>query len=426
MTNTAQMFEFFQCPRCQNIMSLNDKVCSKCGIDIEDLKGNCAKCGSVYLLGKRFCSKCNAPLIDESMGMEFNDVGIIYFNLRDSEYLFRAEAYFNNSNYVDSFKELQREENLAQIVKLYKKDTNWIRECLLRVTEENKSSINQVIKLSERIFNEEESKKLQIEILENLLKNAKDKDYTISQIKCYRDLYRLTKKDDYKKKFKDLYYKRKEKNRKFLFFAILKLIIFGFISACLLDLLFIILFGYNFPLKYSSVSLSAVTGLQTWRFIPLFFFIGVSISTSYWLAFNRYFSGKNRKKFQASLVMISILSFLAGACWREIANEREGDTFVIFIFIILLFVIVQIIGIEDIFDSGWEKRIWPILTLFLLYLAIIPGKMAMPIYSQSIQVDFVGIAFFTFSFILFQAIFLILVNRNIRSCFIQYATRFKP
>ena len=125
-----KVFSISQCPRCKNIINIESKICSKCGIDIEDLKGNCAKCGSVYILGKRFCAKCKAPLIEESMGMAFNDVGIVYFSLRDSEYLYRAELYFKNLNYVESFIELQKEENLAQIIKLYKEDLCWIQECL--------------------------------------------------------------------------------------------------------------------------------------------------------------------------------------------------------------------------------------------------------------------------------------------------------
>jgi len=347
------------------------------------------------------------------MGMAFSDVGIVYFNLKDSEYLHRAEIYFNNSNYVESFKELQKEENLAQIVKLYKDDLNWIHECLSHVTKENKSYVNPVVDLSDRIFNKEESKKLQTEIYENLLKKAKDKGNVKSQNKYYRYLYRLTKKDEYKKKIKDLYYKRKEKNKKYLFLAAFKLIIFGFISACLLDLLFIILFGYKFPVKYSGISLSTVTGFSAWRFIPLFFFIGLSISTSYWFAFSGSFSHKSRKKFKVSLIAMSASSLVAGACWEEIANDREEVALVIFILAILLFVIVQIRGIEGIFDRAWKKILWPFLTLFLFFLAIIPGKMAIPLYHQSSQVDFVGISFFAFSFILLQAIFVFLINGNI-------------
>lgn len=410
-----QIFSIFHCPRCKNVINIESKICSKCGIHIEDLIGNCAKCGSVYLLGKRFCSQCKAPLMEESMGMTFSDVGIVYFNLRDSEYLNRAQAYFNNSNYADSFKALLKEDNLAQIVKLYKDELNWIHECLSQVAVDNKSYLNRVIDLSDRIYSKDEAKKIQTEIFENLLRQAQDKGNIRSQNKYCRYLYSLTKKDEYKDKLKDLHYERKEKSRKHLLIAAFKLVIFGFVSACLFDLLFIILFGYKFPLKYSGLSLSTVTGLRAWRFIPLFFFIGLSISTSYWFAFSGNFSYRNKKKFKASLIMMTVAFLVAGACWGEIANDREGVAVVIFVFAILLFIAFQIRGIEGIFDKAWKKILWPFLTLFLLVFSTIPGKMAIPLYRQPSQVDFVGISFFSFSFILLQSLFVILINRDTKS-----------
>jgi hypothetical protein len=215
-----QIFSIYHCPRCKNIIASESKVCSKCGIDIEDLKGKCAKCGSVYLLGKRFCSHCKEPLMEESMGMSFSDVGVVYYSLRDSEYLQRAEVYFNNENYVDSFKVLLKEENLAQIVKLYKDDLNWLHECLSHVAKENRTYANLVIDLGERIFSKEESKKLQIEIYEYLLKKAEERGSVRSQNKYNRYLYLLTKKNGYKIKLKESHYKRKKRNRKFLFFKV--------------------------------------------------------------------------------------------------------------------------------------------------------------------------------------------------------------
>ena len=106
-------------------------------------------------------------------------------------------------------------------------------------------------------------------------------------------------------------------------------------------------------------------------------------------------------------------SLIAGACLGQIANDREGIALMFFIAATISFVIAQIRGIEGIFDRTWKKILWPFLTLLLLFLATIPGKMAIPLYNQSSQVDFVGIGFFSFSFILLQAISIILININI-------------
>jgi hypothetical protein len=367
----------------------------------------------VYLFGKRYCSKCNTSLISESKGVVFNEVGILYFDLKDSENLCRAAKHFSDSNYVKSFKELQKEKNLAQIVKLYKENSSWIQECLIRVTAKNQSYVSSVIDLSNRIFSREESKKLQIKIYDNLLKKAKDEGNAKSENKYYHYLYRLTKKEDYKKKLKAQFYRSKEKRRKLLFFAASKLIIYGFISACLFDLLFIFSFGYKFPLKYSGPKLSIFTGFSVWRFIPLFLFIGLVISTSYWFAFSRYFSNKSRKKLKTSLILMTISFLMAGVCYADFEKYTEGISLAIYILAILSFVIFHNKAIEDLLDSTWKKILWPFLTLFLLFLATIPGRVAMPLFHQSSPVDFVGISFFSFSFILLQATFLILFNRNI-------------
>ena len=393
-------------------MNLDNKFCHKCGINIEELKRTCAVCGNPYVFGQRYCSKCKNSLIDESMGLIFNEIGIVYFNLKHSASLIRAEELFKEAKYIEAFKELLKENKLVQIFILNKRDLNWILECLEHAVLENNSYISQVISLIDQLLSDDGSNALKVSLYKNLLEQAKDREDTISEHRYCRLLYRLTKKHEYKEQMETLHIKKQGKQRKAFLFAVFKLVTIGFVSSVIADFLFIALFGYKFPLKYPATNLTEVNELHVWRFIPLFSFIGLSISISYWFAFHKFIPGKKKKGFVSSLALGVLFFFAAGVFWGEIVNKSDTASIIIFAITLLFYGYIQTWGMKDFFPVTWMKIIWLISTPVIFYAAVIPGRIAVPLYDQSAQAFFVGIGFFAFAFILMQSLVLTVFHKK--------------
>jgi DNA-directed RNA polymerase subunit M/transcription elongation factor TFIIS len=56
----------FNCPACKNRVRNTDKVCDKCGEELEEKVVNCTQCGTVFEEGANTCETCGAPFPGKS------------------------------------------------------------------------------------------------------------------------------------------------------------------------------------------------------------------------------------------------------------------------------------------------------------------------------------------------------------------------